>query len=121
MNVFEFVHLSYCWEDNDYDLVSSEIFETYEDAVTYYEIIRDKIVLDYFYEANVNNLKDFEDDDEYNYYNESEYSKLEPDCNAKGESFMAHHKMQYPCFYISIDEYGSDTLMIKKKAIMRFS
>ena len=120
MNVFEFVHLTYCWEDNDYDLASSEIFETYEDAITYYEIIKEKIILEYFNEASVSNLKEFENDD-FCYYNESEYLRSEPDCNAKNESFMAHYKVQYPCMYISIDEYGSETLMIKKRAIMRFS
>ena len=121
MNVFEFVHLTYCWEDNDYDLANSEIFETYEDAITYYEIIRDKIMLEYFNEANVSNLKDFEADDDYNFYNESKYSKTEPTDDAKKETFMSHLYAGYPCMYISIDEYGSDTLMIKKKAVMKFS
>lgn len=106
MSVFEFVHLTYCWEDNDYDLASSEIFETYDDAKTYYEIIKDKVMLEYFNEANVNNLKEFEADDDYNYYYETEYSKSES---------------TYPRLYISIDEYGSETLMIRKKAVMKFS
>jgi len=120
MNVFEFVHLSYCWEDNDYDLTSSEIFETYEDATTYYEIVRDKIVSEYINEANVNNLKEFEADDEYNYYNESEYSKSEPKEYPEKEAFYFMKEAGYPYLYISIDEYGSDTLMIRKKAIMKF-
>ena len=122
MSVFEFVHLSYCWESNDCDLVRSEIFSTYEDAVMFYEIIRDKIVAEYLNEANVNDLKSFaEEDDDYNYYNESDYSKSEPELDANGESYTAHYYVGYPSFYISMDEYGSDTLMIKKKSVMKFS
>ena len=115
MYVYEFVHMTYCWDDNDYDVAETEIFETYNDAAMYFEGKMDCVIREYLNEANVPDLKAFENSDDYCYYNLSNFSdKTEPSENIDD-------RYRWPCFYISIDEYGSETLRINKKKIMRFS
>lgn len=113
MYVYEFVHMTYCWDDNDYDIAETEIFETYDDVVMYFEGKMECIIREYLKEADVPNLKVFEEDD-FCYYNVSNFNKEEPKEDIE-------NRYRWPCFYISIDEYGSETLRISKKKVMRFS
>ena len=113
MYVYEFIHMTYCWDDNDYDVAETEIFETYNDAVMYFEGKMDSITREYFHEANVSNFKEFDDDD-YCYHSLTNFEKDEPIADINSS-------YSWPCFYISIDEYGSETLRINKKRIMKFS
>lgn len=112
MYVYEFVHMSYSWYDNDYSLYASEIFSNYKDALIYFEGAIDATYREYLKEANVSTIEEFEEDD-YCYLYAPDLS------NEKCKDDIQENRNIH--FYISLDEYGSETIELKKKRIMKFS
>lgn len=112
MYVYEFVHMSYSWYDNDYNLYTSEIFSNYKDALIYFEGAMESAYREYLKEANVSTIEEFKADDFcYLYAPDLSHEEYKNDIQ---ENRNIH-------FYISLDEYGSETIELKKKRIMKFS
>lgn len=113
MIVYEFIHTVYSYEDCLYDINETVLFYTYEDAFMYFECAMNKLIDEYIQEAHgeVGTIEEFEEYDE-GYYSEINVDKDEPE---KDEDCY------WPRVYISLDDYGSDTIMIRKKNILRFN
>ena len=113
MIVYEFIHATYSWTDCDYDINGTEIFATYVDAFTYFKCVMEQLIDEYIQEAHgeVNTIEEFEDYDE-GYYSAINIDKNEPE---KESDYY------WPRMFISLDDYGSDTIMIRKKNILRFN
>ena len=110
MVVYEFIHTIYDWLNNEYDVVGSEIFLTYKDAYTYFKCTMDNVLAEYLETTNVNTLEELDDID-YCYYAILNDDEIEPEKD---------NETYWPRFYISVDEYGSDTILIRKKNILSF-
>lgn len=112
MTVYEFIHMTYCWEDNDYDLCDSEVFATYADAFTYFKCVMDRIIDEYIQEthAEIGTIEEFEEY-EYAYYYENGIKEQEP---------LDDKKYCWPYMHISLDEYGSDMIVVRKKNVLSF-
>ena len=111
MYVYSFIHTTYSWCDNDYAIDTHEIFETYEDALIYFEAKMESKIREYLSEANVQTLEEFED--EFCYVSMPNFKdRTEPKDNSD---------YSWPNFYISLDEYGSETMQLIKRRVMKFN
>ena len=107
MTVYEVISVTYSYWDNDYTISYNELFSKEEDALLYYDTQKDRIKEEYLGEAGVETMEEFEEHDEYNY---------------TYEATTFNEKTNSPkLFYMSIDEYGHDTVYLYKKHVMKFS
>ena len=110
MTIYEFVHTTYDWHDNDYFVNETMLFTSYKDAITYFNCKAEQVTDIYLDEVNLDTIEEFENED-FCYYSTYGISEIEPE-----ESEECH----WPRFSISISEFGSDTLRLYKKTVMSF-
>ena len=103
MKVYVLTHEIYSYEDHDTN-IEVELFNTYEDAIFYFELLKVNIIDEYERRTN-ESLHVLEQWDEF--YSYEHYYDL-PEHNTK------------MIFNMSLDEYGHDFVTIKEKTIMSF-
>lgn len=110
MTIYEFVHTTYDWHDNDYFVNETMLFTSYEDAITYFNCKVEQVTDIYLDETNLDTVEEFENEDfcSYTLYDNTE---IEPDSDAG---------CYWPRFHIAIDEYGRDEMRLYKKQVMSF-
>lgn len=93
MNVYIINHSTYGYEDGEF-FTNTEVFESFESAQAYFELIKANIIDKYLNYAEVSSLYDIDEDIFYK------------------------NNMNY--LYINYDDYGWDKLRIEKKPVMAF-
>lgn len=99
--VFIIKHDIYGYED---DIQESfvEVFRNEDSARNFFEIKKEKIMQEYYDHTGENSIEDLFNTGAFSY-------DIEPTVNGM------------PYLYISLDEYGSDRLVIQKKDVMSFN
>ena len=99
MNVYIINHSTYGYMDGEFH-TNTEVFESFESAQAYFELIKTNIIDEYLDYAEVLSLHDMDQD--------IFYMDDEPTMN----------NMDYLC--IDYDDYGWDRLRIEEKPVMVF-
>ena len=100
MVVYTLKHDVYSWEE-DHTESFVEVFVDEESAQKYFEIKKELAITEFLDYVGCANLEEYIQDYEGDYDDESTVEDL-------------------PYFYIWLDEYGSDRLVVQKKTVMSF-
>ena len=112
--VYEFIHTSLSYEDEDINIVDTQLFYTLEDAMEYLNIKQTLVYDEYvehiqnIYENDELDIQDLISDPEF-------YEYTSKDCIGDPDRQC---KKLFSCNYT---DYGSDELIIYKKRIMKFA
>jgi hypothetical protein len=118
-SLYEFVHVSLAYSEDEANITDTQLFYTLEDALEYYELKKSTVYDEYI--EHINDLREDELEDETESfdvrdlmsdpeYSESEYKWHESHTERKC-------RRRFSCLYTS---YGSDELVIYEKNVMKF-